>query len=64
MGIESVVDENVERTSDGMHDAGCTVCEMAVVWIQKQLRLNKIEVQILEYVNEVNHPSHSFFFLR
>lgn len=54
MGIESVVDEKMEKTSDGLHDATCTACEMLVVWIQKQLRRNKTEDQILNYVNEVN----------
>ena len=37
MGIESVADKNTERISGGMHDARCTVCEMAVVWIKRQL---------------------------
>lgn len=49
MGIESVLDE--ERK---VHDAGCTACEMAVIWMQNQLRHNKTEDQILNYVNEVN----------
>ncbi|KAH7510518.1 aspartic proteinase A1 [Ziziphus jujuba] len=53
MGIESVVDEKMEKTSDGLHDATCTACEMLVVWIQKQLRRNKTEDQILNYVNEL-----------
>lgn len=56
MGIESIVDEKMEKTSDGVHDTTCTACEMLVVWIQKQLRQNKTEDQILNYVNEVNCP--------
>ncbi|PRQ52748.1 putative phytepsin [Rosa chinensis] len=55
MGIETVVDENMETTSDGVHDAACTACEMAVVWIQNQLKLNlnQTEEQILNYANEL-----------
>ncbi|KAF3443591.1 hypothetical protein FNV43_RR13279 [Rhamnella rubrinervis] len=53
MGIESVVDEKIERKSDGLHDATCYACEMAVVWIQKQLRRNQTVDQILDYVNEL-----------
>ncbi|XP_004287958.1 PREDICTED: aspartic proteinase A1-like [Fragaria vesca subsp. vesca] len=55
MGIETVVDQNTETKSDGVHDAACTACEMAVVWIQNQLRLNlnQTEEQILNYANEL-----------
>ncbi|XP_061350629.1 aspartic proteinase A1-like [Gastrolobium bilobum] len=51
MGIQSVVDKNIEKKSDSLNDAGCTACEMAVVWIKNQLRLNETEDQILEYAN-------------
>ncbi|TKY48729.1 Aspartic proteinase A1 [Spatholobus suberectus] len=51
MGIQSVVDENVEKTSYSWNDAGCTACEMAVVWIKNQLRLNETEEQIIDYAN-------------
>ncbi|GAV73783.1 Asp domain-containing protein/SapB_2 domain-containing protein/SapB_1 domain-containing protein [Cephalotus follicularis] len=51
MGIESVVHENVDKSSDGLHDATCAACEMAVVWMQNQLRKNQTEDQILNYVN-------------
>lgn len=54
MGIESMVNEKLEMTSDGVHDAACAACEMAVVWMQNRLRLNETEDQILNYVNEVN----------
>lgn len=66
MGIETVVDEKIETTSDGVHDAACSACEMAVVWIQNQLKLNlnQTEEQILNYANEVtklfNHVSEKF----
>ncbi|EPS60672.1 aspartic proteinase 1, partial [Genlisea aurea] len=46
-GIESVVDEN----SGGLRDAMCSTCEMAVVWMQNQLRRNRTQDQILEYVD-------------
>lgn len=53
MGIESVVDVNVDKSSGGIHDSLCTACEMAVVWIQNQLKQNQTEERILDYANEV-----------
>lgn len=54
MGIE-MVNEKLEKKHDGgLRDASCTACEMAVIWIQNQLKHNKTEDQILNYVNEVN----------
>lgn len=52
IGIESVVD-NGERSSI-RSDAMCTACEMAVVWMQNQLKQNKTQELILNYINEVN----------
>ncbi|XP_057458098.1 aspartic proteinase A1-like isoform X2 [Lotus japonicus] len=50
--IQSVVYKNKENNiSDGLNDAGCTACEMAVVWMKNRLRLNETEDQILDYVN-------------
>ncbi|XP_047096298.1 aspartic proteinase-like [Lolium rigidum] len=47
-GIESVVgQENVGA------DLMCTACEMAVVWIENQLRENKTQELILQYVNQL-----------
>jgi phytepsin len=46
--IESVV-EKQKRGSDLF----CTACEMAVVWIQNQLRENKTKELILNYANQV-----------
>uniref|UniRef100_A0ACD5TRM2 Uncharacterized protein n=1 Tax=Avena sativa TaxID=4498 RepID=A0ACD5TRM2_AVESA len=46
--IETVV-EKEKRGSDLL----CTACEMAVVWIQNQLRQNKTEELILQYVNQL-----------
>ncbi|KAL2473464.1 Aspartic proteinase A1 [Forsythia ovata] len=52
MGIESVVDEKEGRSS-GLRDAMCSACEMAVVWMQNQLRQNQTQDRILSYVNEL-----------
>lgn len=57
MGIESVVDKNNEKSSDGLHGATCTACEMAVVWMENQLTRNKTEDQIFNYINEVKKQS-------
>lgn len=53
MGIESVVDVNVDKSSGGLRDSMCTACEMAVVWMQNQLRQNQTEERILNYANEL-----------
>ena len=53
MGIESVVDEK-KAANNGLNGASCTACEMAVIWMRNQLKRNKTEEQILNYVNEVN----------
>lgn len=53
MGIESVVDEIEGRSSGIMHDAMCSACEMAVVWMQSQLQQNQTQEHVLNYVNEV-----------
>ncbi|MDK0764165.1 pepsin-like aspartyl protease, partial [Clostridium perfringens] len=47
-GIESVVDkENVGS------DVMCSACQMAVVWIENQLRENKTKELILQYANQL-----------
>ncbi|KAL5573376.1 hypothetical protein UlMin_022973 [Ulmus minor] len=53
IGIESVLNQKNEKISNGLNDATCTACEMAVVWMQNQLKRNKTEDQILNYVNEL-----------
>lgn len=53
MIIESVVDKHSNRNSFGPSDEICTACQMAVVWIQNQLRKNQTEERILDYINEV-----------
>ncbi|XP_027926998.1 cyprosin-like [Vigna unguiculata] len=52
-GIQSVVDKNKAKTSYSWNDAGCTACEMAVVWMKNRLRLNETEDQILDYANSL-----------
>ena len=64
MGIESVVDKENAKLSNGVGDAGCSACEMAVVWIQSQLRQNMTQERILDYVNEVQQQdSVAVFFI-
>ncbi|KAJ9551678.1 hypothetical protein OSB04_015723 [Centaurea solstitialis] len=51
--IESVVDKNNGKSSGGVHDEMCTFCEMAVVWMQNQIKRNVTEDNIINYVNEL-----------
>lgn len=51
-GIESVVDDKAGK-STGFHDAMCSACEMAVVWMQNQLNQNQTQDRILSYANEL-----------
>ncbi|KAF2304957.1 hypothetical protein GH714_000716 [Hevea brasiliensis] len=53
MGIQSVVDENNDKSSNIARDSMCSACEMTVVWMQNQLRQNRTEDYILNYVNEL-----------
>jgi phytepsin len=48
-GIASVVDKDETLSND----PGCTVCEMAVVWAQNQLRQNRTREQIDAYLNQL-----------
>lgn len=52
-GIESVVEEDEEGRSSGSRDVMCPACQMAVVWMQSQLKQNKTKQLILNYANEV-----------
>lgn len=52
MIIESVVDKHNEA-SNGVHDEMCRVCEMAVVWMQNQLRRNETADRIFDYMNKL-----------
>nr|AGE15495.1 preprosilpepsin 2 [Silybum marianum] len=51
--IESVVDMKNDKSSGGVHDEMCTFCEMAVVWMQKEIKRNEIEDNIINYVTEL-----------
>ncbi|KAJ0018869.1 hypothetical protein Pint_09849 [Pistacia integerrima] len=53
VGIESVVDERNGKSSSIVHDAMCSACEMAVVWMENQLQQNQTQERILQYVNEL-----------
>ncbi|XP_039048565.1 aspartic proteinase-like [Hibiscus syriacus] len=53
MGIESVVNDTAGKDSGNLGDAMCSVCEMAVVWAQNQLKQNQTQENILEYVNQL-----------
>ncbi|KAL5583634.1 hypothetical protein UlMin_016076 [Ulmus minor] len=53
MGIESVVNEKAGKASGGLGDGMCNACEMAVVWMQNQLKRNQTQDQVLNYVNEL-----------
>lgn len=50
-GIASVVGKD-GAVSKG-NDPGCSVCEMAVVWAQNQLKQNRTKEQIDDYLNQV-----------
>ncbi|XP_078445697.1 aspartic proteinase oryzasin-1-like [Wolffia australiana] len=54
MDIETVVDAPKEATSSGnLRDPACSLCEMAVVWMQNQLRQNLTQERVLDYVNQL-----------
>ena len=44
MGIESVVEGKNGDRSGGLHDAMCSSCEMAVVWMQTNLDRTKHKI--------------------
>lgn len=52
MIIESVVDTNNGKSS-GVGNELCSICEMAVVWMQNQIKRNESEEQIINYVDQV-----------
>lgn len=59
MGIESVVDNTTQKSSNGLHDVMCNACEMAVVWAQSQLKDEKTQDQILNYIDGVKQNNSS-----
>ncbi|PON75817.1 Aspartic peptidase [Trema orientale] len=53
-GIETVVEkENRKEGVSAQEDALCTVCEMAVVWVQNQLKQKGTKEKVLNYINEL-----------
>ncbi|KAM0923471.1 hypothetical protein ACQ4PT_005530 [Festuca glaucescens] len=54
-GIESVVGEAGTSSVDGMSDALCNACEMAVTWMQSEFVQNRTKEGTLEYVNRLCH---------
>ncbi|CAN1843594.1 Aspartic proteinase A1, partial [Linum perenne] len=51
------VSMDIKSVVDSTNTALCTVCEMAVVWIENRLKLNETAEQILKYVDEANGQS-------
>ncbi|KAG6478138.1 hypothetical protein ZIOFF_061570 [Zingiber officinale] len=51
--IKSVVDKRVEKLVTSSRDNMCAYCEMAVIWMQNQLKLNQSLEQMLDYLNEL-----------
>lgn len=50
--IQSVLEKQKDKTSVNQ-DVLCTFCEMAVIWIESQLRQNQTKERILAYANEI-----------
>lgn len=50
--IRTVVERETEGSSVGEAPL-CTACEMAVVWMQNQLKQEQTKEKVLEYVNQV-----------
>lgn len=55
MKIESVANEKDGRSSGGFSDAMCSACEMAVSWMNDELKQNKTQEHVIDYVNKVHH---------
>jgi hypothetical protein len=53
-GIRSVVDDEAGKSNGLRTDPMCGACEMAVVWMQNQLKQNKTQDLILNYINQVS----------
>lgn len=47
------MNDNGDISAGLQSDAMCSACEMAVVWMQNQLRQNQTKEHILNYINEV-----------
>ncbi|KAG7957665.1 hypothetical protein I3843_11G187200 [Carya illinoinensis] len=53
IGIESVVDDDTRKASGSLRDTMCSTCEMAVVWMQNQLKQNQTQDRIINYANDL-----------
>ncbi|XP_038880988.1 aspartic proteinase-like isoform X2 [Benincasa hispida] len=51
--IETLVNDKDGKSSGGFSDAMCSACEMAVSWMQDELKQNKTQEHIIDYVNEL-----------
>ncbi|KAL8238163.1 hypothetical protein R6Q59_019244 [Mikania micrantha] len=51
MIIESVVDQNDGKS--GVHDEMCSLCEMAVVWMETKMVRNETEDEIIDHVHQL-----------
>ncbi|GMH13118.1 hypothetical protein Nepgr_014959 [Nepenthes gracilis] len=53
IGIKTVIERENRKNSSVADDFLCTACEMAVVWIQNQLRQEVTKEKVLNYINEL-----------
>lgn len=51
--IEMVVDKENKEVTSALESLLCTACEMAVVWMQSELKQEEVKEKVLEYVNQV-----------
>ncbi|WVZ69374.1 hypothetical protein U9M48_018171 [Paspalum notatum var. saurae] len=51
--IQSVVEDEVEKSNGLFDDAMCNACETAVVWMQSQLAQNQTQDLVLQYINQL-----------
>lgn len=52
-GIETVVERENRKEGVSVDPVLCTVCEMAVIWFQNQLRQQGTKEKVLNYVNQL-----------
>lgn len=50
-----MVEKGNRKVSSPGDDLSCTLCEMAVIWIQNQLREKETKDKVLKYVDEVTY---------
>lgn len=52
----SIIKTVVEKEAEGNLTSNplCTTCEMAVIWLQNQLKQKGIKEKVFEYVDQVN----------